>query len=165
VSAIVIREAGRADAALLVALIRDAFAEYLGRLDPPSSAHGKTAAVVQAELADGGALLAELDGVAVGCVFFHPRADHVYLDRLAVLPPYRRRGIARLLIAGVEERARALGYSRVRLSVRLALSANRASYERLGYHFHSYGTHVGYSAPTSVTLEKRLDVPDGAEAS
>jgi GNAT superfamily N-acetyltransferase len=157
VSAILIREAGDLDAELLALLIQAAFAEYLGRLDPPSSAHAKTADVVQAELADGGAFLAEQDDVAVGCVFFHPRTDHVYLDRLAVLPPYRRQGIGRLLIAAVEERARLLGYTRVWLSVRLALSANHSSYERLGYRFHSYGTHAGYHAPTSVTLEKHLN--------
>lgn len=143
-------------AELLAALIREAFAEYAGRLDPPSSAHGKTAERVRAELADGGALIARIGEHAVGCVFWHPYSDHVYLDRLAVLPDMRGRGIGRALIAAVERQTLALGLCHVRLSVRLALEQNRVLYEQLGYRVLSYGIHAGYSAPTFVMLEKRL---------
>jgi predicted N-acetyltransferase YhbS len=151
-----IREAVPADAELLARLLRDAFEEYRGRLDPPSSAHGKTAEVVLRELRDGGAFVAQAGAEAVGCVFFHPRKDHVYLDRLAVLPPFRGQGIARALIDAVESRARALGPAPVRLNVRLALKDHQDYYQRLGYAFREYGTHEGFHAPTFVILEKRL---------
>jgi hypothetical protein len=36
-------------------------------------------------------------------------------------------------------------------------SSSRAYYERLGYRFVSYGTHAGFSEPTSVTLTKVLN--------
>ncbi|MCY1015117.1 GNAT family N-acetyltransferase [Pyxidicoccus sp. MSG2] len=151
-----IREAVAADAPLLARLLREAFEEYRGRLDPPSSAHDKTEEVVLRELKDGGALISESPSGAEGCVFFHVKPDHVYLDRLAVLPPYRGRGVARALMEAVEARARALGSTPVRLNVRLALKDHQDWYARQGYAFLSYGTHAGYSAPTFVVLQKSL---------
>ncbi|RKH41421.1 GNAT family N-acetyltransferase [Corallococcus sicarius] len=151
-----IREAVPGDAARLSQVLRDAFEEYRGRLDPPSSAHDKTEAVVTRELQDGGAFVAEADGVLRGCVFFHPKADHVYLDRLAVLPTFRGQGLSLRLMEAVEARARELGHARVRLSVRLALESHHAWYARQGYGFHSHGTHAGYTKPTFLVLEKTL---------
>ncbi|GMU06194.1 GNAT family N-acetyltransferase [Corallococcus caeni] len=151
-----IREAVSTDAMRLTQVLRDAFEEYRGRLDPPSSAHGKTEGVVRRELSDGGAFVAEADGVLFGCVFFHPKADHLYLDRLAVLPSYRGQGVSLRLIQAVESRARELGHTRVRLSVRLALTSHHAWYARQGYGFHSHGTHAGYTSPTFLVLEKVL---------
>ncbi|WP_426731825.1 hypothetical protein [Myxococcus faecalis] len=46
------REATSDDAALLARLLRESFEEYRGRLEPPSSAHGKTEAAVRRELKD-----------------------------------------------------------------------------------------------------------------
>jgi N-acetylglutamate synthase-like GNAT family acetyltransferase len=153
-----IREAGEGEIGTLAALIRAAFAEYEGRLDPPSSAHGKTEDAVRAELAGGAALVYERDGAIIGCVFLHPQGDHLYLDRLAVLPGHRGRGIGRVLLEAAERRARELGLGRVQLSVRLALADNRAYYERHGYHLLRYGSHPGYSTPTYARLEKLLPV-------
>lgn len=151
-----IREAVPADAPLLARLLREAFEEYRGRLDPPSSAHDKTEDVVLRELRDGGALIAEEPPGPVGCVFFHVKPDHVYLDRLAVLPPFRGQGVARSLMEAVEARARALGPTPVRLNVRLALKDHQDWYGRQGYAFHGYGTHAGYASPTFVVLQKTL---------
>lgn len=152
----VLREAVPEDAPVLATLLREAFEEYRGRLDPPSSAHDKSEETVRQELRDGGAFLASDDTGPLGCVFFHPRADHVYLDRLAVRPAFRGRGVARALVDAVESRAQALGHTRVRLSVRLALKDHHVYYARLGYQHHGYGTHPGYAAPTFVILEKTL---------
>lgn len=151
-----IRSATEADLNAIVAVVQAAFAEYAGRLDPPSSAETKTVASTRAELADGGALFATIEQQIVGSVFYHVRPNHLYLDRLAVLPNVRGQGLARLLIAAVENQAIALNRPAVRLSVRLALVANRQFYERLGYHFLADGTHAGYTTPTYVVLEKRL---------
>ncbi|MCP5153714.1 MAG: GNAT family N-acetyltransferase [Ectothiorhodospiraceae bacterium] len=111
---------------------------------------------MRAELADGGALVAEHGATVVGCVFWHPRDDGIYLDRLAVLPPWRGHGVGRRLVDAVEALARDAGAHHVSLSVRLALERQRAWYASLGYGFLSEGTHPGYDRPTNVTLRKPL---------
>src|SRR5262249_40192574 len=104
-----VREMAEIDAPRVADIIREAFEEHRGRLDPPSSAHHKTAEIVLRELADGGAFVAcDLETI-VGCVFYHLRPDHLYLDRLAVLPGHRNQGIAQALIRTVEDRARQYG--------------------------------------------------------
>jgi ribosomal protein S18 acetylase RimI-like enzyme len=156
-SLITVREITECDMQRVVDVIRAAFEEYRGRLDPPSSAHHKTAEIVRRELMDGGAFVACDLQTIVGCVFYHVHPDHIYLDRLAVLPSRRRQGIARELIRSVEEHVRQYGLGEVRLSVRIALESQRAYYERLGYTFLNYGTHDGYTTPTSVILRKQVE--------
>jgi predicted N-acetyltransferase YhbS len=155
-AAIALRPATDDDIPAIVELIRAAFAEYEGRLDPPSSAQNKTVAATRAELADGGGFVLSKSDRLVGCVFYHPHGDHMYLDRLSVLPGYRGQRLSRRLIDAVEDLARSSGLKRVRLSVRLALTQNRDYYERLGYAFYEHGTHAGYPEPTYVKLEKVL---------
>lgn len=155
-SGVHLRPATPGDAATIVAVLHAAFEEVRGRLDPPSGAHAESVGSVARRLAVEAAALALVDGVVAGCVFYEHRPDHTYFSRLAVLPAYRRRGLARRLIEHVEEQARAAGRARVRLAVRLALPLQRASYERLGYRFVEYGTHAGYPAPTYAVLEKEL---------
>lgn len=154
---IAIRAAADGEEALLAELVRAAFAEYEGLLDPPSSAQIKSPERVRAEIADGGAFIAELDGQPAGCIFWHIYPDHVYLDRLSVLPQARQHGLGLGLIKAVEQRALERGRARVRLSVRLVLTKNRAYYERHGYRFYRFGAHQGYDRPTFVILEKMLE--------
>jgi GNAT superfamily N-acetyltransferase len=151
-----LREATEADAATFAALVREAFEEYRGRLDPPSGAHAETPESVRDRLRSAGALLALAADGPAGCVFYETAAEHLYLLRLAVRPAYRRRGLARVLIEQVEARARELGRPRVRLGVRIALAGQRAYYERLGYRPVGTGTHAGYAEPTYLLLEKPL---------
>jgi predicted N-acetyltransferase YhbS len=153
---IILREATDDDIPALVAVLKAAFEEYRGRLDPPSGAHAETAAKVRAVLRTAHAVLALAGDQVVGCVFYTPVGDHVDLFRLAVLPAQRRRGIAGALIANVEARAHELGLARVQLGVRVALPGNRAYYERLGYRFVEARAHAGYAEPTFVILEKNL---------
>ena len=54
-------------------------------------------------------LLAEADGRLVGTVLGTHDGRKAWINRLAVSPAFRRRGIARLLVAEVEARMAALG--------------------------------------------------------
>ena len=81
----------------LLALILEAFAFMEGRIDPPSSAQRLTTDRMAAEAAAGPAFLAEAEGSLVGCLFCRPKADALYLGKLAVRPdrqgevnPHRR---------------------------------------------------------------------------
>jgi ribosomal protein S18 acetylase RimI-like enzyme len=157
---IVLGEATDADVPTIVALVRSAFEEYRGRLDPPSGALDETAERVRQRMKVARVVFAQARVAALGCVFYERRDDHVYLFRLAVLPRFRRQGIGRALISRVEADARALNFPRVRLGVRVALPDLRAYYERFGYRFVESGSHAGYSEPTYVILEKALDPRD-----
>jgi GNAT superfamily N-acetyltransferase len=151
-----LREASEADAETLAALLRDAFEEYRDKLDPPSGAHDETADLVREKLEYARAVLALAGAIPIGCVFYETPEEYAYFSRLAVLPAYRRRGLARALIEYVEGRARALGRRRVRLGVRLALPRQRTYYERLGYRAIYALTHAGYTEPTYLMLEKQF---------
>lgn len=128
-----IRLARRHDAALVHRLTQQAFDEYRGRLQPPSSAHEETEAAVAAALDKGGAVLAWIDGVAVGAARFVPEGDHLYVGRVAVPPAWRGKGIAMALMRALEQQARRLGVGAIELGVRESLPSNVRLYEKLGY--------------------------------
>jgi ribosomal protein S18 acetylase RimI-like enzyme len=154
---ITFRAAGDADVPAIVAIIRAAFKEYDGAIDPPSGAHKESEAKIREKMSADRAVLALLGQQAVACVLYRDEGDFMYFGRLAVLPEYRGRGIARALIAYVEGRARELDLPCVRLSVRVALPQLRARYERLGYRVIEERRHDGYAEPTYLVMEKLLD--------
>jgi GNAT superfamily N-acetyltransferase len=152
----VLQEATYDDIPTLVALIHTAFEEYRGRLAPPSGAHRETAQSIGTYLQQGRAVLALLNDQAGGCVCYHQEGAHVYFGRLSVLPAFRQHGVGLALVTYVEQQARALGAQRVQLGVRIALPHLQVYYERLGYCVVGYETHEGYTASTSVVMEKQV---------
>ena len=152
----VLREATSDDILTLVTLIHTAFEEYRGRLEPPSGAHRETAQSIGTYLQQGRAVLALRNDQAVGCVCYHQEGEYVYFGRLSVLPAFRQHGVGLALIAYVEQQAQALAAQRVQIGVRLALPHLHGYYERLGYRVVRYGTHEGYTEPTSVVMEKHV---------
>jgi ribosomal protein S18 acetylase RimI-like enzyme len=153
---ITLTSADEADVSLLLSLVHAAFEEYRPLLNPPSGAHRETLETIGKKLAEGGAFIAWNGETALGCVLIEYKEDALYLGRLAVLPQYRRLGVARLLIDAVENQARESSLYIVTLSVRVQLPRNRAFFERLGYQFVAYHNHDGHTEPTFLTLEKHL---------
>ncbi|MDA0270037.1 MAG: GNAT family N-acetyltransferase [Chloroflexi bacterium] len=152
-----IRPAAPADAAALAALIVAAFEEYRGWLVPPSAALAETPATIEAQLTGShGAVLAEVDGVAAGCVLFNPQGLDLYFGRLSVLPAYRRTGLAEALITAVEAEAARRSAAGVVLSVRIALPANQRLFERAGYVEVRRQAHPGFDHPTWIDMRKSL---------
>ena len=151
-----VREAHSDEAGLVLDILLCAFSEYKGRLDPPSGVHSETTASIRDRLKAGGALVCEIGGTAVGCVFYAPKADHLYVGRLAVVPEHRRRGIGDMLLRASERRAGELGFARVRIGVRSALEKLRAYYEARGYAPIAFRSHPGYAEATYVEMEKAL---------
>ncbi|HEX2114365.1 MAG TPA: GNAT family N-acetyltransferase [Alphaproteobacteria bacterium] len=152
-----LREATAADAELLSRLIISAFSTYEVRLDPPSSSLKETPDAIRAKFATHGGAIAESEGKAVGCVLFTPEEDSVlYVGRLAVDPMWRRRGVARALIAYAELEARRRGRDTLRIQVRIPLVSNQQLFKSCGFVEVSRETHPGYTAPTTIRMEKRL---------
>ena len=144
------------DLGSLLALIKAAFKEHEGVVDPPPSAKSKTLALLQEELRDFEALVMEDEGRLIGCVFYKPREAGLYLGRLSVLPEMRGRGLASLLVERVEAEARARNLPYLSLNVRLALTNQQAIYQHWGFEKTGYGTHEGYSKPTFLRMRKDL---------
>ena len=156
-----LRAGTTADATLLSRVIIGAFSAYEIRLDPPSSALKETPEATREKLATHGAAIAESDGKVVGCVLFTPEdASALYIGRLAVDPGWRRRGVARALIAYAEAEARRRGRDRLRIQVRIALTGNQALFQSCGFVETGREAHPGYTEPTTILMEKRL--PDAA---
>ncbi len=154
---LVLRAATVADAAVLAATIAAAFEQYRGKLVPESGAFGETADSLARELANGaGAIVAQQNGIVVGCVMTKLEEGDLYLGRLAVLPAARGMGVAARLIAAVEAEARARRLPGVRLGVRIALTANQKLFSALGYREISRDAHPGFDRPTSINMRKAL---------
>lgn len=79
-------------------------------------------------------LVARLDGVPVACGGYRFSAPGMAeIKRMYVEPAVRGRGIARLLLAELEQRAAAAGYGIVRLETGLRQPEAMALYESEGY--------------------------------
>jgi predicted GNAT superfamily acetyltransferase len=154
---ITLRLAVREDAADIVSVIRRAFAQYDGKLLPPSGALLETEAKVAVRLGAECCVIACDGAEPIGCVFYERIGEHFYFSRLAVVPERRGEGLARRLVMEVEAAARAAGFAAVTLGVRIALPGNFAMFAALGYHETGREAHPGFSEPTSIRMEKRLD--------
>jgi ribosomal protein S18 acetylase RimI-like enzyme len=84
-------------------------------------------------------------GTAIIIPKLDPRRGFVFVDELAVLPAFRRRGVARALLAYFEGLAHDLGLAGVRLLARPENAAAGALYAALGY-----------AASPTTFFEKRL---------
>jgi GNAT superfamily N-acetyltransferase len=153
-----LREAAPSDGEVIYQVTKGAYEEYRGVLDPPSGVDREALESVQDLLRRGGAILALMDGTAVGAVRYERRdGGSLYVGRLAVLPSHRRRGIGRALMAAVEEKARRAGLTRITLGVRIQLPQNRAFYDSIGYRADGRGSHSGYDRPTWFHMSKMLE--------
>jgi predicted N-acetyltransferase YhbS len=151
-----------ADCRAVAALIRTAFAAQPVMTDPPPSALRETADTIAAQLTAGGGAVAWAGDKIVGSVMWQPKDGGLYLQRLAVEPARRGRGIARALVAAAEAAARHAGHARVHLGTRLVLQDNRRLFSSCGFVEVALHAHPGYATPTSVEMEKRLEPPGPA---
>lgn len=80
-------------------------------------------------------VLAWAEGQAVGCGFLQWQEgdETVEIKRMWVADKMRGRGLARMILAHLEAKARTLGFSAVRLDTNRALKTAQALYLRSGY--------------------------------
>jgi predicted N-acetyltransferase YhbS len=153
---IAIRFATRLESAAVAELIRAAFEEYRGRLEPESGALGETAETIVAAFADHAVIVAETGGRLVGCVLATQQGQNLYLGRLAVHPDFRRYHIASRLLAAAERHARATGAAALTLGVRIALPENFRYFAARGFREIGREARAGFDRPTSINMAKRL---------
>jgi ribosomal-protein-alanine N-acetyltransferase len=83
-------------------------------------------------------------GQAVGFCSFWKVVDELHINNLAVLPAYRRMGVATSLLTFIFGEGTRLGARRVTLEVRRSNDAARQLYEQFG--FSVAGVRTGYYA-------------------
>lgn len=128
------RLAGLDDIYLVYAVMREAFEEYRGVLTPPSGALRESVGdIVKKTSPGGGAVLAEIEEVAVGSAQFTLHEDHIWVGRVSVLPSHRGQGIGQQMMTYIEEYARQQGLNEARLGVRQSLPGNISFYQKLQY--------------------------------
>ena len=135
------------------ALLTVAFASMEGRIDPPSSLHlmGPDDLAVEAARAE----LWVIDGAEgpLACVILTPRADTLYLGKLAVTHTARGQGLARQMVELAVARAKTLGLPTVSLQTRMELVENHAAFTALGFEMTGATAHPGYDRPTSLSFQ------------
>jgi ribosomal protein S18 acetylase RimI-like enzyme len=106
-------------------------------------------------LSDGGEfLVGVVDGTVVAMGALRHVTDSVAeLKRMRVHPRFQRRGFGRQILLALEERARQLGYTKIRLDTGVLLTAAQRLYEGAGYRQVGRGT---IAAVDVIYFEKRL---------
>lgn len=104
-------------------------------------------------------LVAFVDGRAAGCGAIQPLdASTGELRRIFVLADYRGRGIARMLLTALEDLARTMRYTKLRLGTGVRQPEAVALYQSCGYvRIQRYGVYL--DGPWKLCYEKRLDGP------
>lgn len=124
-----LRTAGPADAGVVTALINAAFQveRFFTSGDRTSEDE------VRRYMGKGTFLVAEEEGVAVGCVYTEQRGDRGYFGLLAVDPGWHGKGLGRTLIEAAESRFRSAQCRAVDISVVDLRTELPPFYRRLGY--------------------------------
>ncbi|WP_449350054.1 GNAT family N-acetyltransferase [Streptomyces shaanxiensis] len=123
-----IRPAGTADVPAVKAVTDAAYEHYIERIGlVPQPMQRDHAANVAA-----GRVYVTGDPV-VGLVVVEERADHLYLDNIAVRPEAQGQGVGGRLLRFVEAHARARGLPEVRLYTNAMMWENQEIYPKFGY--------------------------------
>ena len=135
-----IRDAKRNDIELLAQLIRDSFQDVAERFsltaeNAPTHPSHCTAQWIESAFDKGITyFILEYKGKPRGCVAMeHAGADVCYLERLAVIPEFRRRGFGEALVEHVLEQAKPLGVKRIEIGIIAEQIDLRSWYEKRGF--------------------------------
>lgn len=135
-----IRTADKADISLLARLIRDSFADVahrfgLDRQNCPKHPSNCSDEWIARDMGRGVAYyILEERGLTKGCVAIEQAdATQCYLERLAVLPQFRKAGLGRALVQHVFDQARVLGVGQVGIGLMDQDTALKRWYGALGF--------------------------------
>jgi putative acetyltransferase len=93
-------------------------------------------------------VIAQIDGLAVGCGAFKPYAEGVVeIKRMFVLPEYRGKGVAMAVLSALETWAAELNCHACVLETGFKMTEAIGLYQKLGYErIENYGQYIGIAA-------------------
>jgi ribosomal protein S18 acetylase RimI-like enzyme len=123
-----LRHATAADLPAVKALIHDAYAKYLTRMEkPPAPVLRDYGPSVEAGTT-------WVTGSPITAVLtLYPREDHLYVENVVVHPDAQGRGLGRELMSFAEQEAARRGLTRMALVTHEAMTENQTIYAHLGY--------------------------------
>ena len=125
-----VRLATDGDAGQVRALVNEAYCVYverMGRQPAPMDADYDTL------IGAGHVWIAVGAEGLLGLIVLEPRADHLFIENIAVSPRCRGRGLGSELLAFAEARARAAGLGELRLYTNALMFENLSYYPRRGF--------------------------------
>lgn len=131
-----LRPAAPHEAAEIRALVRAAYARWIpviGREPRPMQVDYDAAMLEHDFVLAIGASDASATSQTLGVIETERRADHLWIENVAVAPHAQGRGVGRLLLADAERRAEEAGLPELRLLTNAAFAANIRLYRMLGY--------------------------------
>jgi ribosomal protein S18 acetylase RimI-like enzyme len=129
-----IRLAGAEDAYLVHKIMLLAFEEYRN-IDVPSSALNESIESIEKSIKNGyeKALLYFNDDTPMGSVRFKTEDNSLYFSRLSVSPEARGKGIAKSILAWLEEYAKTNAIPEITCRVRMSVPKNIQLYKSVGF--------------------------------
>ncbi len=156
-SEIRIREA-RFDEPEVQALVAEALAELSRRYG--GSGDDTPVSRTDFEPPAGRFFVAELAGELVGCAGWRRHGADAELKRMYTSPAVRGRGVARRILAAIEESARAAGYERVILETGHKQPEAIALYDSAGYRrIEDFGHYKDHAGVRSYARDLRAPIP------
>jgi GNAT superfamily N-acetyltransferase len=134
---ITVRPIAAGEGGVLLEMVK-ALAEDHGFADKMKSSPADLEAALFAPQPIVGCLLAFYDGAPAGCAFWHRSfatsrgREVMYLEDLSVLPPYRRKGVARALLKELARLARAKRFPSIYWIMMGRNEPGRALYREIG---------------------------------
>ena len=136
----VIKEAGKSDISILPDILRKSFADVAKKFNLtvencPRSPAFCTAQRIEDEFAKGlRYFILENDGRMCGCVALEKASDEIfYLERLAVLPEHRGKGLGTALVNHVFGQVKETGAVRVEIGIISKDMELKSWYKRFGF--------------------------------
>jgi predicted N-acetyltransferase YhbS len=137
---VIIKTANASDAPLLSGLIRESFRDVAERfnLTPencPKHPSNCTEEWIQKDLARGVTYYVLIyQGIPVGCVAMErANPELCYLERLAVLPTHRRKGLGKALVDHVFSEVKASGAGEISIGIVAQQTGLKRWYQKLGF--------------------------------
>jgi ribosomal protein S18 acetylase RimI-like enzyme len=150
VSAVSLRTATQADAALVSACVCAAFECYIERIGRPSESMLQDYARV---IDQRDVTVAVRNSMIIGVLVLEQTAEGLRLNTVAVHPSFQKQGIGRTLLQLAEAEAVRRGHESIQLSTNEKMVENQALYSRIGYVEYDRRIENGYSR---IFMRKRL---------